>query len=61
MLACFRTIIYICEVLFRKKFFKKIFAYGNPGYKITPKHLNSAGPLPPTAQQKQHDKMPLPR
>ncbi len=60
MLVCFRMIIYICEVLFRKNIFKLFLVYGNKGHKNAPKHINSAKQLPPETQQKQYAQMPLP-
>ncbi len=45
MLVSLRMIIYICEVLFRKKFFKKIFTDGNKGHKSELKYINSAEQL----------------
>jgi hypothetical protein len=40
----------------------KIFlAYGNPGHKITPKHVNGAATLQFKREQERHVKLPLPR
>jgi len=54
---CFIWKLFISFAL--SKTTKNNLAYGNPGHKITPKHINGAATLQFKREQERHDKSPF--